>query len=246
MVENQPELQLEILFESEYLIAINKQHGLLVHKSPIAKDATEFALQKVRNFVGKRVYLVHRLDRKTSGVLVFAKDKISNEYLQSSFRNREIDKEYLAIVRGHITSEGTINYALKNENKTQEALTHFQCLEQFEIPIPSNGFETSRFSYVKLIPKTGRHHQLRKHMAHINHPIIGDRPHGCNKQNKFWKERFDMNHMMLHANSIQFQFKDEVIKITAPFSSSFLSSLELLKNLNQQNGIKIDASSLEL
>jgi len=232
VVEESTEKSLEILFESEELIAINKPHGLLVHRSPIAKDATEFALQKVRKIVGKRVYLVHRLDRKTSGVLLFAKDQKSNEILQSQFRERNINKEYQAIVRGHTKAEGIIDYALTHDDKTKEAITHYQCLEQFEIPLASSGFPTSRYSHLQLIPKTGRHHQLRKHLAHINHPIIGDRPHGCNKQNKLWKEEFGMTKMLLHAIKLSFEFRGKVIGIQAPFSKDFSRTLAYLKTAN--------------
>lgn len=226
------EKSLEILFESEELIAINKPHGLLVHRSPIAKDATEFALQKVRKMVRKRVYLVHRLDRKTSGVLLFAKDQATNEVLQSQFRKRNIHKEYQAIVRGHTSSKGIIDYALTHEDKTKEAITHYHCLKQFEIPIASGGFPTSRYSLLKLIPKTGRHHQLRKHLAHIHHPIIGDRPHGCNKQNKLWKEQFEMTKMLLHAVKISFEFQGKEIEVEAPFSEDFSNTLAYLKTAN--------------
>ncbi len=232
MVEKQDSNALEILYESDHLIAINKPHGLLVHRSPIAKDATEFALQKVRRIVGKRVYLIHRLDRKTSGVLLFAKDPETNETLQSQFRERKVLKEYQAIVRGHISSEGIIDYALSHEDKTKAAVTHYQSLQHFEIPIASGGFPSSRYSLVKLIPKTGRHHQLRKHLAHINHPIIGDRPHGCNKQNKLWKEKFGMTKMLLHALNMSFEFQGKEINVQAPFSIEFSDTLQYLNTAN--------------
>lgn len=221
---------LDIIFENDTLLAINKPPGLLVHKSRIAKDAKEFALQMVRDQIGQRVYLTHRLDRKTSGVLLFAKTKEANANVQKLFRERKVSKVYKAIVRGFIPPQGFIDYPLTENNKTQTAQTIYDRLQTFEIPLPFGKFPTSRYSLVKLQPKTGRFHQLRKHMAHIFHPIIGDRPHGCNKQNKLWKEKFNMMSMLLHAEQLSFTLADgTTIKINATPHSEFSRVLELLK-----------------
>lgn len=220
---------LDIVFEDDDFIAINKPHGLLVHRSPIDKYATEFALQMVRDQIGQRVYLTHRLDRKTSGVLIFAKNPESNSKLSSLFEKREVTKEYLAIVRGFILDEGEIDYAITNEEKTQEALTHYKCLQRFEINVPCGKHSTSRYSLVELSPKTGRFHQLRKHMAHIFHPIIGDRPHGCNKQNRLWKHEFGMDNMMLHASTLNFEIEGFSYSIESPLSPEFLKAQEFLR-----------------
>lgn len=221
---------LDILFESEDLIAINKPQGLLVHRTRIAKDATEFALQMLRDQIGQSVYPCHRLDRKTSGVLLFAKSKETNAQIQKLFQERQVKKIYKAIVRGHISDSATIDYPLTHEDKTKEALTHYTCLDRFEIDLPFGKHPTSRYSLVELRPETGRFHQLRKHMAHIFHPILGDRPHGCNKQNRLWKERFMMTEMMLHAESLSFHFpKGEAIQIVAPYIGDFPRSLHILE-----------------
>lgn len=222
---------LEILYQDDYIIAVNKPHGLLVHQSPIARDAEEFALQILRNQLNKIVYPSHRLDRKTSGILVFALDKPTDRIMQQKFQNREVEKKYLALVRGFSPSEMTIDYALKNENEVlQDAITHFKTLEYFEINVPFGKHKTSRYSLVEAIPETGRMHQLRKHFAHIFHPIIGDRPHGCNKQNKFWLENFNMNTMLLHASELSFThpYSDEPIIIKADISEEFKRSLEIV------------------
>ena len=213
---------LEIIFEHEFLIAINKPHGLLVHRSPYARDVQEFALQRLRDQVGYRVYPVHRLDRKTSGVLLFAKSPEMNTYLQGLFQQRKVHKTYIAWVRGFIPEQGEINYPLEVEGKFQEAITHYQLIRHIEIPFPYGKHATSRYSLVKLQPITGRFHQLRKHMAHIHHPIIGDRPHGCNKQNKLWKEQFGLTTMLLHAQKLRFPWRDkENIDIEADFQPEF-------------------------
>ena len=222
---------LEILFENEELVAINKPHGLLVHPTRMAIDATEFALQLLRDQLGQRVYPVHRLDRKTSGVLLFAKSSEVNSKLQQLFQERKVKKTYQAIVRGFLEPEGTINYTLTDERRgEQPAITDFRLIKHFEIPVPLGKFSTSRYSLVELIPHTGRYHQLRKHMAHIFHPILGDRPHGCNKQNRLWKEKFEMTTMLLHASSLEFAFPSHnLIRIEAKRGEEFERVLEILK-----------------
>ena len=196
---------LEIVYQDDYLIAINKPHGLLVHRSKIADDAKEFALQMLRDQVGRHVNPTHRLDRKTGGVLLFAFDKETEIAMQKQFQESLVDKNYLAIVRGYAPSEMEIDYPLAKENGTlQDAQTSFVTLQQSEIPLEIGKHPTSRYSLVKANPKTGRMHQLRKHFAHIFHPIIGDRPHGCNKQNRYFKEHLQMNTMMLHALDLTF------------------------------------------
>ncbi len=198
-------MHLEIIYKDEYLVAINKPHGLLVHKSGYASNANEFAIQLLRDQIGRKVYPCHRIDRKTGGVLLFALNSETNCMMQTLFARNKIKKEYLAIVRGYSQKRDTINYPITNEKgKTQEAVTVYKTLKQSEVDIPSGKFETSRYSLVEVLPQTGRMHQIRKHFAHIMHPIIGDRPHGCNKQNKIFKEKFNMTTMMLHALELKF------------------------------------------
>lgn len=198
---------LPVLYQTADFVAINKPHGLLVHRSPIASDASEFAVQLLRDQLGQRVYPVHRLDRKTGGVLLFALSETMNAAMQQQFMNGQVDKTYLAIVRGYTDDEQTIDYPLRRDDgpgTLQDAVTHLKTLQRTEVPISFGKHATSRYSLVELIPETGRMHQLRKHMAHILHPIIGDRPHGCNKQNKLFLEHFEMNTMLLHAQQLSF------------------------------------------
>lgn len=223
-------MELEILFQDEYLVAINKPHGLLVHRSKIAMDADEFAIQILRDQIGQAVYPVHRLDRKTSGILLFALSPEINSQMQQQFMERKVEKKYIAFVRGFMENEGTIDYPLKKENGSeQEAITHFKTLKRGELPFPSGRFESSRYSLVELIPETGRMHQLRKHLAHVFHPIIGDRPHGCNKQNKLFLERLNMNTMLLHALELSFlhPVTNDKIELKAPIFSEFQRVLNL-------------------
>jgi len=224
-------MSLEILYEDESIVAINKPHGLLVHRSSIARDTSEFALQLLRDQLGKTVYPAHRLDRKTGGVLLFSLNKETDQYLQKSFQEHQIDKKYLAVLRGFAPEEGIIDYPLKKENGTlQDAQTSFRLLAKSELDIPFGKFPTSRYSLVEANPLTGRMHQLRRHFAHIFYPIIGDRPHGCNKQNKFWKENYQMDTMLLHASEVTFKhpLSGETIHITAPVQSDFQKVLGIL------------------
>lgn len=223
---------LQILYQDEYHVAINKPHGLLVHRSSIAADASEFAVQLLREQIGQKVFPVHRLDRKTGGVLLFALNEEANSQLQQAFMNKEVSKKYLAIVRGYTPEKGTIDYPLTTDDgKTQDAVTHYRTLQQFEIPVPFGKFETSRYSLVEVTPETGRMHQIRKHFAHIFHPIIGDRPYGCNKQNKLFLERWNMNTMLLHASELSFlhPMTSEPIIIQAAVQNEFRRILEMLK-----------------
>ena len=223
---------LEILFQDAHLVAINKPHGLLVHRTKIANDADEFALQILRDQLGQTVFPAHRLDRKTGGVLLFSLTKEMDQLIQTAFGNQEISKKYLAILRGYAPESGTIDYDLTKDNGTvQNAITHYRTLQQVEIPFPQGKFESARFSLIEAQPETGRFHQLRKHFAHLRHPIIGDRPHGCNKQNKWWKETFEMESMMLHASELEFihPITKEKITIKANLQPEFARVCELLK-----------------
>ncbi|AIM35403.1 pseudouridylate synthase [Sphingobacterium sp. ML3W] len=227
---------LEILYQDEDIIAINKPHGLLVHRSSIARDASEFALQLLRDQISQTVYPAHRLDRKTAGILLFSLNKEMDRELQQLFQNQLVDKRYIAVLRGHAPDEMHIDYPLKKDNGTiQEAQTDFKTIAQAELPIASGKFPTSRYSLVEANPTTGRMHQLRKHFAHIFYPIIGDRPHGCNKQNKFWKDHFEMDTMMLHASEITFTHPKtkEVITIKAKLQPEFNRVLTILNLAHQ-------------
>lgn len=223
---------LQILFRCEHLVAINKPNGLLVHRSPIASDADVFAVQLLRDQLGQKVYPVHRLDRKTSGVLLFALDEATNSEMQRKFMDGEVKKTYHAIVRGYAPDSGEIDYPLKRDDGVvQDAVTFFETLQRTEMPFTLGKHPTSRYSLVKLNPVTGRMHQLRKHMAHIMHPIIGDRPHGCNKQNRFFKEEFNMMQMMLHAVSLEFVHPSikEYVTIFASYEAEFFRMREILR-----------------
>lgn len=222
---------LEIIYRDEHLIAINKPHDMLVHRSSIAADVEEFAMQILRDQIGAKVYPAHRIDRKTGGVLLFALDKEVEKAMQQQFMNNQVHKKYLAVVRGHTPDSGEIDYPLRKENGTlQDAFTAYRTLQRAELPVPLGKHETSRYSLIEAEPTTGRMHQLRKHFAHIFHPIIGDRTHGCNKQNKLFKEKWEMTTMLLHASqlSLTHPVTNEQVTIKAELQPRFLEVIKLM------------------
>ncbi len=222
---------LEILYQDEHIVAINKPHGLLVHRSMIASQETEFAMQMLRNQLKKKVFLIHRLDRKTAGVLLFALNSEIAAHLSTQFEEKTTEKRYLAIVRGWFPGDVTVDYPLTNDKgKLQDAITDIRCLQNTELDIPYGPFQTSRYSLVECYPKTGRMHQIRKHLDHLHHPIIGDRPHGCNKQNKLFRERWNMMTMLLHAENLKIKHPvtNEVLSIHAGISDEFKRMLSIL------------------
>ena len=225
-------MELEIIYQDAHFVAINKPHGLLVHRTKLAKDATEFALQILRNQIGGHVYPCHRLDRKTSGVLLFAKDSESNKKMQKLFYEAKVQKKYLAITRGFCPESGIINYPLKRDDgAVQDAITHYKTISKTEVDVPYLAHPTSRYSLLEVYPQTGRMHQIRKHLAHVFYPIIGDRPHGCNKQNKLFKEKWNMITMMLHAQSLSFihPISKSDVQIKANISEEFSRTIRFLK-----------------
>jgi tRNA pseudouridine65 synthase len=222
---------LSILFQDQDIVAINKPHGLLVHRSSIAADVEEFALQMLRDQINQLVFPAHRIDRKTGGVLLFALNKSTEIAMQQQFADNLVQKTYLAVLRGHTPDSGEIDYPLRKENGTlQDAFTAYTTLARAELPVALGKHITSRYSLVEAKPATGRMHQLRKHFAHIFHPIIGDRTHGCNKQNKLFTETWAMNTMLLHARTLTFTHpvSNEQVTIEAPLQPEFLRMMELM------------------
>lgn len=208
-------MTLEILYQDEQLIAINKPAKMLVHRSFLDKHETVFAMQTLRDQIGKHVYPVHRLDRPTSGVLLFALTSEIAHALAVQFEHHHVQKEYWAIVRGELTGTGRIDYALTprldkiadkfaNPDKPAEtAITNYECLATVELPFVScQRFETSRYSWLALRPLTGRKHQLRRHLKHIFHPIVGDTTYGDKKQNRAVQANLGVSRLLLHARQL--------------------------------------------
>lgn len=221
-----------ILFEDDYLIAINKPTGILVHRTRISEDK-QFVLQLLRRQIGYRIYPIHRLDRATSGVLIFGKNKEGASELSAQFRDKKVEKQYVGIIRGYVEDSATIDYPLAKEKwlPKKEAISHYRRLAQTEIQVPIGRYETARYSMVEIQLETGRRHQIRRHFSHLRHPIIGDKKHGDVKHNTHWREAFGIGRMLLHAQHMQFNHPISGTNhlIYAPLDTAFEAAKSLLR-----------------
>jgi tRNA pseudouridine65 synthase len=233
--------QVEIIYEDEFLVAINKEAGLLVHRSWLDKGETRFAMQLTRDAVGCHVFPVHRLDKPTSGVLLFAKSSAVARSLTEAFTEHKVTKQYLAVVRGFMPEQGTVDYALSfkpdaiadkfaNLDKpAQEAVTHWRRLAQIELPFAvSKKHDTTRYSLMRLTPETGRKHQLRRHMRHLFHHIVGDTSHGDGRHNRFFRTQYDCARMLLHAQTLALSHPvtGEPLLLTAKLDDQWMRIME--------------------
>jgi tRNA pseudouridine65 synthase len=210
------DVPLEIVYRDESLIAINKPAGLLVHRSRIDTHETRFAIQMVRDQIGQRVYPIHRLDKPTSGILLFALDSDMARRMAELFIDDGVEKRYLAVVRGYTPEQDVIDYPLKEEldkmtdaradkNKAaQPAVTEYRRLSTVELPYDVGRYATARYSLLEVIPRTGRKHQIRRHMKHIFHPIVGDTTHGDGKHNRLFRDEFHCYRLLLAATHLSF------------------------------------------
>jgi tRNA pseudouridine65 synthase len=238
---------LEILYQDEYIVAINKPSGLLVHKSPIDKHETQFALQLVRDQIGQYVHPVHRLDKPTSGVLLFALNAEITQIMSELFRSHEVQKEYIAVVRGYTEDEALIDHPLKQmldtkeekklgiTKEAQDAQTHYECLATVELPYAVSRYPVARYSLVKLLPRSGRKHQLRRHMKHVFHPIVGDTKHGRGEHNKLFREKFGSHRLLLHSHRVTFKHpvSKEKIVIEAEIDTMFKQLFKAFKSYRE-------------
>ena len=206
---------LTILYQDEHIVAIDKPSGMLVHRSFLDKHETVFVMQTLRDMLGQHVFPVHRLDRPTSGVLLFALSSDIARVLGEQQEQKLWRKHYLAIVRGFMLQGGELDYPLKeqldkiadkfsrDDKAPQQALSRYQPLQHIELPIPVSKYPAARYTLVALQPVTGRKHQLRRHMAHLRHPIVGDTSHGDGKHNALFKAHFDCRRLLLLAKQLQ-------------------------------------------
>jgi len=227
---------LEILYEDEHIVVVNKPSGLLVHKSMIDRHETRYAMKILRNQLGKWVYPVHRLDKPTSGVLLFALSKESARELSEQFKAHTIEKSYVTVVRGYVSEYGRVEHPLvekldkiadkdaSESKEAQEALTEYKCLAQVELEASVGRYDTVRYSLVHLFPKTGRKHQLRRHMKHMNHHMLGDTKYGRGEHNKFIRNEYGVHRLLLHADSLSFfhPVSGERITCRAPLDETFV------------------------
>lgn len=231
---------LPILFRDDHLIAIHKPAGLLVHRSELDRRETRFAVQLLRDQIGRHVWPVHRLDRGTSGVLLFALDTESLRGCAAQFESGEVLKAYRAVVRGWPAEAGEIDHALPRIldrqdrghpdalNAPQAARTNYQRLSRSELPIPDGRFATSRYALLALQPETGRRHQLRRHLKHIAHPIIGDATYGKGPHNRAIAALTGQARLLLACTGLQLRHPVSGAKLAleCPLADDFALTLE--------------------
>ena len=228
---------LPVIYRDEYLIAIHKPAGLLVHRTVLDRHETRFAVQILRDQIGQYVYPAHRLDRGTSGVLLFALDRDMARELGKQFEAQCIDKTYLAVVRGHPPESGRIAHALTrefddcefraagSERVVQEAVTDYRRLATVELPYGVDRYPSSRYALLELKPETGRRHQIRRHLKHISHPIIGDATYGKGRHNRLFQHLFKCHRLLLACLEMQITHpaSGETLRLAAPLADDFQS-----------------------
>ena len=235
-------MKLDILYDDESLIVINKSSGLLVHATSIDRNETRFALQMLRDQINQKIYPVHRLDKPTSGALIFAKSPEIAKGLCDQFASQKVKKKYLAVVRGKICENILIDYPLKEiqdrkvdvrrtlDKQAQSAQTNIRVLQSVELAVPIGRYQTARYSLIEAEPLTGRQHQIRRHLKHISHPIIGDTNYGSGVHNHFFRENLQSRRLLLACTQIEFthpKLKSQ-LKIIAPLPPCFSGPLARL------------------
>ena len=201
---------LEILYRDDALVAVDKPSGMPVHRG-WARDGVP-ALQALRDQLGRHVYPVHRLDRGTSGVLLFALSSEAARAVQVQLEAREVEKRYLALCRGNDPALVRVDHPLAREDggEPRPAMTDFELLGRFE-----------RYGLYQARPLTGRRHQIRRHLKHASHPIIGDTKYGKGEHNRIFRERFGFHRLALHASEVRLRHpvSGDPLHVQAPPSS---------------------------
>lgn len=231
-------MNLEIIFEDAYIICVNKPNNVLVHHAFLSRNVgdEDSLLQLIDKELQLKVYPIHRLDRKTSGMILMAKEKEFVSKFQELFTAKEIQKTYFGVVRGFSPDTKIIDSPVKGRdaNVHKEALTHLRTLENITLNIPVKPYDSSRYSLVELVPKTGRMHQLRVHTNKISHPLIGDTKYGDKNHDMMFDENFGWNHLFLHAGKLEFihPFSSEKLLLKATFPKDWIALFEEFKWAN--------------
>ncbi|RKD87612.1 tRNA pseudouridine synthase C [Kushneria marisflavi] len=201
-----------VIYRDDHLVVVHKPSGALVHRSALDRHAPLVMLQALRNQLGQHVYPVHRLDRPTSGALLFALTPEVATALGHQFQQQQVQKRYLAIVRGIGPEQAIYDWALREEDgkrpkaemPAMEAETHVRRLDSVELPIAIDRYPTSRYSLMSVTPTTGRRHQIRRHLSRGGYPIIGDARHGKGIHNRYFRDNFETGRLLLAAVTLEF------------------------------------------
>ena len=226
---------MDILYRKDGVLAVDKPSGLFVHPTALDRRCKDHVLGRLEASLGEKLYPIHRLDRPTSGVLVLGESREAAQELSKEFLEGNVFKEYLALVRGWVAGPQLIDYPLKNldTGRLQEAKAEITEVEHLEIPIGVGGFSTGRYSLLKIRLWTGRQHQIRRHLKHMSHPIIGDTRYGKGVHNNFFREQFSVDRLMLHSSKVELSFFSNKLSFASTHPSTMV---ELLKNY----GLKLD------
>lgn len=223
--------EIHIVFEDETLLAVNKPAGLLVHRSKIAAAENDCLLDRLRARTESNLFLIHRLDRATSGVVLLAKSRDVAGALGKQFMERHVDKRYLAVVRGWPDNEGTIDSPLPDVRDTsprKPAVTTWRMLATCTVPIALGKYPEQRYALVEASPQTGRYRQIRKHFHHISHHIVGDTSHGRGDHNRLWRMHFGMHRLLLHAwkLTLRHPVDGSTLELAAPLDETWRRTVE--------------------
>ena len=227
-------MPIEILYQDAWLVAVHKPPGMLVHRTAEARDRGPFLLQEVRDLLGRRVWPVHRLDRATSGLILFALDAETAAVLGRDFRNGRIAKSYVALVRGQPACWGVIDHPLRPTRRGpgpgRPARTRFRTLGLCELPWPVPPHPAARYGLVALHPETGRRHQLRRHLKHVSHPVVGDTTYGDGRHNRIFRDRLSLSGLMLASTGLDLEHPRAggVLHLRAPLRRDFSALVETL------------------
>jgi tRNA pseudouridine65 synthase len=212
---------IELVFEDDSIVAVNKPAALLVHRSSIAADETDFLLDRLQVQIAAPLFLAHRLDRATSGVILLAKTRAIAGELGRQFMDRCVVKRYLAVVRGWPAAVGVIDYPLpdvRERGPRKVAVTRWRTLATTTVPIALGKYPEQRYALVEAAPETGRYRQIRKHFHHVSHHIVGDTSHGRGDHNGLWRMHFAMHRLLLHAWRLELSHpaSGAALALTAP------------------------------
>ncbi|KFN50607.1 hypothetical protein P873_05460 [Arenimonas composti TR7-09 = DSM 18010] len=198
---------MDVLFADDFLAVVDKPAGLMVHDSALARGETDFAADRLREQFGRPIHLVHRLDRATSGCLLLAFDRDTASALGRQLMAQGFDKDYLAICRGWPEpAAGVIDHPLDGgpgKPQKKPAQTAYTTLATAEVDWPSAQHPTSRYALLRCSPLTGRFRQIRRHLKHIHHHLVGDTSHGDGRHNLAFRMR-GLHRMLLHAQHLGF------------------------------------------
>ncbi len=226
------EKPIAILHRDEHYVIADKPAGLLVHRTSVDTREVRFLLQTLRDQIGCRVHPIHRLDKGTSGIIVFALHAEAANRLACAFREERVDKRYLAVVRGYTAEQAVVDWPLRDTIEARAerrgatlrpAVTEVQHLARAELSVSIGRYATARYSLVCCRPRSGRQHQIRRHLKHLRHPVIGDANYGDLAHNRFFRDTLGVGRLLLAATYIRFEhpYTHTELRVAAPLDESF-------------------------